>query len=166
MGAAEKLPELGTELRDAIGPKCSREQLQALLALLEKICAGEVQVLPRQTAGSHRKNLAAATDILRDLSYVGRVMVASAHDHLDLAKAVEDALPRAQRRVRVLRTVHAMLVDESEVDADADILAEAEAVMRARREFAASELSASELEELADERMADPERLASWLDAP
>src|SRR5690606_26445777 len=54
MGAAEKLPELGTELRDAIGPKCSREQLQALLALLEKICAGEVQVLPRQTAGSHR----------------------------------------------------------------------------------------------------------------
>lgn len=161
MSAAEKLPDLA-EVRDAM---THEDSVRRGIELLEEITKGEVRLALGRPAGHHREEMDAATDVLCWLSEVGATYMLSAQAFPEHARKLEAILPQAQWRIRVLRAAHALILGEKPDDAP-EIREEATEEILKRGQEAFKRLTPEEQADLADNTMADPAELISWLDAP
>lgn len=164
---AEKLMTAeASELRDAMRPTFSREQVERFVKALQSYAEKPPHVTFDRTVREHKTELDELSEFMRYLSYASQDMCESAAQYSnELHRAIDLALPIVQRRLRITRTALARLAGDSSAGQESpEILAEVERIFAQRVEATKHRWTADELASFNSEPL-DSAETRAWLSA-
>jgi len=165
MSAAEYWSEEACDLKNAMRPRYSKDELETLVNRLRPFATKPPYIVFDRPVHVHRTELEESIEFLCQLNFVGVGMLASATAYPDLHREIEALLPAAQKRLRVTRAALAALTGETATeDESPEILEEVKRMFETRAQETARRWTAGEREALAGRKAVDPAELESWLE--
>ena len=167
MNATAKLMTAeASELRDAMRPTFPKEQVERFLKALQGYATKAPHVTFDRSVREHREELEDLSEFMCELSYISQGMRESAAQvSNELHKAIDQALPAAQRRLRITRAALARLAgDRSGQEESGEILDAVERIFADQREATKHRWTPEELASF-DSQPVDPAETEDWLNA-